>query len=51
VTAKNVGGRQFRGNPLLPGVDDLGPRGDLGNPLDVLLLNGITKDNPHHAAS
>jgi hypothetical protein len=47
VAAVNVGLRQFCGNPLLAGVDQLGLRPNALDAGDVLRLNRVTKNDSH----
>jgi hypothetical protein len=46
MTAKDIRLWQLRRNPLLPGVDDFGPRRDGRNLGNVPRLDRITKDDP-----
>jgi len=47
VAAKHVGLGQFLGDPLLPGINDVVPRGGGADLDQVFLLDRITKNNAH----
>ncbi len=48
MAAEDIGGKQLGGDPLVAGIDDLGPRRRGGNLRKMFGFKGIAKYNAHH---